>query len=489
MGVRFPPGAPKVKKLQLPRPPTTCGDAEVVPPLFAGNVDNSLTIMKKNPYKLLPQKIADVDDMMTEEQREINETREKNFEIEAVKKTVESLRIEARIEESSAETILDVLKRQTLIRELLHNKEGLTTLREAKTGSPEALEKLRLLCMGVWLESTSTFAINSEGGLNVDIIDGELHLSGEIAEQKNMLYRQAIIRQIERWAVMQENGLLGETDESSKTVLDVGSGTLIVSTMMRKRFPNAEITSVEPGLVSPKTVAIAEKKNIELIHGGLQEIGGTKKYDYIILHFVLEHSVKQAKDLVRESLKRLADGGEISIAVPNFDAFHREVETAIGMNQRNPETRLSQHDHFSGHQIIFTKESLIALIQEVMEEEGLSLPIHAKTILPRPFAFNTLCAMNEHKELLNLEKAGNIPYLQNNGSVLCITVGGKTEKVETQPTADNGEKTKEIFRKLISKFIKSSPDTAEQFRKKAFMAFLEERYPDLLETADIRVAA
>ncbi len=418
---------------------------------------------------------------------ESREAREKNFEVEevaTVERAVELLRTEARIEASSAETILDVLRRATLVRELLQNKEGLSTLREASTGNPEALEKLRLLCMGVWLESTSTFAINDDGELNVAIVDGELHLSGEIAEQKNMLYRQAVIRQIERWAVMQANGLLGESEESSKKVLDVGSGTLIAATMMRKRFPNAEITGVEPGLVTQKTVAIAEKKHIELLHGQLEKVEKDKKYDYVILHFVLEHSVKQARDLIRESLKRLADGGEISIAVPNFDAFHREIETAIGMNRRDPETRLSQHDNFSGHQIIFTKDTLVALIQDVMKEEGLSLPIQAKTILPRPFAFNTLCAMYEQEELLALEKSGNMPEMEDKGSVLCITIGGGAEKREALQAVDRSGNTKQIFKKLIDKFIASSPETAEQYRKKALLAFLEETYPDLVAEKD-----
>lgn len=417
---------------------------------------------------------------MTDGQREMSESREKDFEVAAVVNKVESLLTEARIEETAAETILDFLKRPYLVKELLHNKEALTAVREAKTGSPEVLEKLRLLCMGVWLESTSTFAIDNDGELSGEVVDGELRLSGEVAKQENMLYRQAIIRQIERWAVMQENGLLGEIDKSEKRVLDVGPGTLIASTMMRKRFPNGKITGVEPGLITPKTEAIAKKKDIELIRGGIEKVPAGRKYDYVMLHFVLEHSVKQAKDLVRESLRRLDKDGEISIAAPNFDAFHREVEAAIGMNQRNAETRLSQHDHLSGHQVIFTKEALVVLIEEVMKEEGISLPVRAKTILPRPFAFNTLCALNEHKDLLELGKSGNIPGMEEKGSVLCIKVGGRNEEMEFKPSADSGKKTREIFRKLITKFIESSPDIAEQFRKQAFMAFLEEKYPDLL---------
>lgn len=395
--------------------------------------------------------------------------------LEALDFRIDDVLATAPIKPEDADTIRDVLQRRALKEMLLANPEGRPAIEAASTGDLEAIEKLRLLCQGVWLESTNTFAISEEGELVIDVANGELQLAPEVtANEHEALYRQAILRQIERDMVMDFNGLKGPISDLPKNVLDVGSGTLIGSSMMRRRFPQGDITAVEPGFISEKTRAIAEKKDIELVHGGLDEVSEARKFDTIILHFVLEHSVDQARDLVRQALRRLAEGGEISIAVPNFDAFHRELETTLKMNQRDPNSRLSLHDNLSGHQVIFTKEKLLALIHEVMQEEGVELPVEANTILPRPFAFNELAAANRHRQLLDLEKGGHIPGMEEKGSVLCITIGQKDGSSQHMER-DSGEETRRLFTEIIEQYLEKRPKARNDVTE-----FLKTNYPELL---------
>lgn len=392
--------------------------------------------------------------------------------IENLNERILTLFRDKQIKRGDAETIRDVLQRHVLRDMLLDNPEGVSALEAAQTGGHDAIEKLRLLCQGVWLESTNTFAIDEQGDLAIDVVGGELKLAPEIeANERKALYRQAILRQIERNEVFKANGLLGQKSEEEKHILDVGSGTLIGSAMMRREFPNAKITAVEPGLISSKTKSIAESKQIDLIHGELGQVNEAEKYDTIILHFILEHSVDQARDLLKQAVRHLAPGGRISIAVPNFDAFHRELETALGMNKRDSDTRLSSHDNLSGHQIIFSREKLTGLISEVLSEERTSLPVEARTILPRPFAFNTLAAQKQQRLLLDLDQGGNIPGMEEKGSVLCITIGsqeGKPEQIQ------GGEETAALFKEILSAYTAEHPE-----EEPTIASFLKDKYPEL----------
>lgn len=400
---------------------------------------------------------------------------QQNDIIQKVNKKIDLLLEKQELRSEDGETIKDVLDRHSLREMLLEHPEGLPALQSVSVGEDGSVERLRLLCQGVWLESTNTFAIEENGELAISIQGNELYLSPEIeAQERKALFRQAILRQIEREIVFDTNGLKGESSDSPKRILDIGSGTLIGSSMMRKRFPQGEITAVEPGFISSKTQNVAQNNGINLIHAGIESIETDKKYDVILLHFVLEHSVDQARELLRQALRRISDTGRISIAVPNFNAFHRELETLLQMNKRDPVSRLSLHDNLSGHQIIFSKENLVGLIKEVMEEEGINLPIQASTVLPRPFAFNNLSAMNRHRDLLELEKGGSIDGMEDSASVLCITIGVEEESAQNIQRG-SGEKTKQIFFEILNQYIDKNPEQEEIIKR-----FIAEKYPSLL---------
>ena len=298
----------------------------------------------------------------------------------------------------------------------------------------DGFDKLRKLCMGVWLENCSSFAISDEGKMLVKC-DGKQVVFDDVfqehlddkSDEASTYYRQAALRQIERYYVMAANGLF-EEQFRPKRIADIGSGTLIASVMMHDRLPDAHIDAYEPGLISPKSTAIAQKTGITLHASEFHADEASPKYDLIMLHFVLEHDEAQARELIRNALHMLAPGGKISISVPNYNAHHREQELLLKMNKRDPNTRLSAHDVLSGHQIIFTPEQLAAMIEEIKKEENLEIPLQMQTILPRPFAFNTMIGLSKDDTLLDtLEREGHPKGLQQQGSVIAISLGAPSQ--------------------------------------------------------------
>jgi 2-polyprenyl-3-methyl-5-hydroxy-6-metoxy-1,4-benzoquinol methylase len=381
---------------------------------------------------------------------------------------------------ASANTIMDVCNNDLLIKELRHNQEFLDIISNFSQVDKKTIEKLRLICMDSWLESTSTLAINADGTLNISVVDGKLWYRKNKLDFSNTLWQQAVLRQIERWAVLNENGLYKQIDHGEPKILDIGSGTLITSVMLKLQHKNAHITAIEPGFISEKTKQIAEKHNITLYNNDIDAIPANTKYDCILLHFVLEHSVKEAKRILKKALAHLAPSGFISIAVPNYHSFHREIETAIDLNQRIKKNRLSYHDRLSGHQVIFTEKELRDLINEVLSTEKRQPAVWSHSILSRPFAFNVLCQLNECTILLDIAKSESNTVLNNEGSVICAVIGN-TKYRENKIIYPQKKTTEQLFKYLIKKFIDSNHPEISEKNKTDLITALKKNYAFLVD--------
>lgn len=399
----------------------------------------------------------------------------KNILILEIKKKIIQLTQKKRVSSEDSQTILECLRIPLLRESLLNIKEInsiFTNIIEKEDYN--SLEKLRLLCQGIWLEETNGFALSTEGDILIGYNQNKLYVSNQIKDKTQMLHRQAIMRQIERLSVFEQNSL---TSVNPKTILDVGAGTLIGSTMLRKLYPKSLIDALEPGYISKKVVNISKNKNINLIHNTIQKFKPTQKYDLIIMHFILEHSIKEAKELIAFSLNHLSEKGKISICVPNYDSFHREFETYINLNRRDKKSRLSLHDFFSGHQVIFSKIELESLIKEVLTKENKELEVQSSTILPRPFAFNIMGGLKKHKMLFTLEKNGHIRGMSDKGSVLCFTIGNTSEHTISIEKKDS---TTQEFRKLIEIYLHNLKKHKLQHYLRA-IEFLQKNYPNLID--------
>ncbi len=387
----------------------------------------------------------------------------KSFNDDNVKTLKEKLRLytkQGKIEPLDAQTVLRVFTitsfQQFLEAENFDHAEQLIVAIINATDEKTTLthfEELRKVCMGVWLEQCSGFAINNNGDLEVNIDKTGVtfsdkfnaHLTNQTKSIIPTFYRQATFRQIERYFVMKANGLFDQ-DFKPKTIADIGAGSLIGAAMMRDTYPEATITAYEPGLIREKTLKIAQKKNITLINESLESYQPDQKFDLILLHFVLEHDRKQAQSLIKEALKRLSKNGKISIAVPNFEAWHREFETVQNMNKRDPITRLSTHDIMSGHQIIFSVEELMQIITEAQKEQGYHFATQAQTILPRPLSFIKIMAQTPDNQILyDLEQQGHPKGKSHQGSVIAATIGHSS----LYRTPESTEDLPALFQSLI----------------------------------------
>jgi SAM-dependent methyltransferase len=345
-------------------------------------------------------------------------------------------------------TILGVFARPAFL-EFLLAEEGeaiagaIETLRRPAADKTPVFENLRKLSMGVWLEQCSSFAIDEQGELQINIDDDGVSFSDDFKrhlESKKLdgvtstFYRQAALRQIERYVLLKANGLF-DAGFHPRRIADIGSGTGIAAVMMREAHPQALIDMYEPGLVSEKTRSIARARNIHLREDFFSAAGEDEPYDLIMLNFVLEHDKAQSRELLRQALTKLAPGGKIAIGVPNFEAFHRANELDKGLSDRDPATRLSAHDSLSGHRVIFRVEDLVELIHEVQQEAGSDHPVYAQTILPRPYSFNQMLGRTRSDTALyDMEREGHLRGQEGMGSVTAITIGGTKPAYNTPVT-------------------------------------------------------
>lgn len=350
----------------------------------------------------------------------------------------------------------------------------------------EHIETLRKLCMSIWLESINTLAIDNESNLLVDIQNDKLLISDTAKDKNDLCYRQAIIRQIERWVVMDAHGLFALPSNMGQglKMLDIGAGTCINDVVMKNKFPNIEIDAVEPGIESSKTKAIVEKMNINFIRGEIKDVPETE-YDIILLQFILEHDLKGAKEIIREALGRLSPQGIIAIAVPNKKAFHRKLEAATDNKLRDPRTGLSPLDRLIGHQIIFDQTQLLAIIRQAMNEKSLKYPLHISTILPRPCSFDTLVDLGQHKKLFEFERYGYLPGLEDQGSVLCVTIGN-IKPVSILRKKYNPKRGILLFRHIIYKLLdKDFSKTGNREKGLKTIDYLSKNYPQIVSYKEL----
>lgn len=151
-------------------------------------------------------------------------------------------------------------------------------------------------------------------------------------------------------------GALAEVSALDK-VLDIGTGTGVISLMLAQRFPDAKIDAVE---IDSSASATARNNfalspfsdRLQLIDSSFQEYGkrgDVTKYDLIVTNppFFLnslknpDHQKKLARhaekgfyeDLIRFVQERLSQKGEFWLILPSEAAFQtRELAKAVGLH-------------------------------------------------------------------------------------------------------------------------------------------------------------
>ena len=138
--------------------------------------------------------------------------------------------------------------------------------------------------------------------------------------------------------------LLGAWAGGGRRVLDVGTGSGLIALMMAQRFPDAEITAVdiEPGACAQAVENVGCSPfagRIRVVESSLQDFRGGE-YDAIVCNPPFYQNTLKSKnaartmarsaetlpfgDLFRHASRLLADGGVLSVVVP--DAVRRDFD-------------------------------------------------------------------------------------------------------------------------------------------------------------------
>lgn len=354
------------------------------------------------------------------------------------------------IDHQMQKNMLKVINNEYYRNEFLDLPQGVKLLEDLLVrNEPDAAKILCIYLMDIYLIMTSDSVTDHSGKLLVRELNGNLEISPEIYKRplrRRMLIPMGIATHIERMAVLKANNLM---NMSPRSILDIGAGTLIVSKMLRERYGQAKIVAVEPGIITEKAQQVGQNNDIAIHHGKIETLEDPEKFDLITLHFVLEHDIKDSEKILEAAMKKLAEGGTISIAVPNYNAFHRDLELAMGISDRDPVTKLSPIDRLRGHGKIFSIQEMLEMVAKVQAKLGTQLPVHAKTILPRPFSFNEIADIKEHETIYKLEQAGNPAGMEDRGSVIVLTIGNTaqaTAQADNQAALEDFKKITDGYR-------------------------------------------
>lgn len=146
---------------------------------------------------------------------------------------------------------------------------------------------------------------------------------------------------------------------------------------------------------------------VNIIETYFENFETNKKYDNIIMGFILEHV--ENPDLILEKYKKLlSKNGKIFIAVPNAESLHRQIGFEAGY--MSDLKSLSESDLLLGHRRYYDKKELLELAKrhqmKVLSIEGIFL---------KPLTTSQLQTLELSKEIINgmLEMGKKYPELSN----------------------------------------------------------------------------
>lgn len=135
------------------------------------------------------------------------------------------------------------------------------------------------------------------------------------------------------------------------------------------------------------------ENNIDIVHTYFEDYETEKRFDVVILGFILEH-VEDPLYILKKYATLLNENGRLFLAVPNAESLHRRIGHAAGIL---PDMlQLAETDYLYGHKRYFTHESLRNLCQaaglRVCREEGLYL---------KPFTTRQILSLNLDASILD----------------------------------------------------------------------------------------
>ncbi len=148
-------------------------------------------------------------------------------------------------------------------------------------------------------------------------------------------------------------------------------------------------------------------EKIEIIETYFEYFETEKKYDYIIMGFILEH-VEDPSIILEKYKKTLTKNGKIFIAVPNAESLHRQIGFHAGLMDNL--TSLSESDLLLGHRRYYT----LANLKELAHNHNMKIS-SIEGIFLKPFTTSQLQSLQLSDKIINgmLEMGKKYPELSN----------------------------------------------------------------------------
>ncbi|MCQ1769260.1 class I SAM-dependent methyltransferase [Neorhizobium galegae] len=161
--------------------------------------------------------------------------------------------------------------------------------------------------------------------------------------------------------------------EPGNNVLELGIGHGYTCNHFSDYFHHYVVIDGSESVISNfKQVFPASKA--EIVEGFFEDFSSERKFDVIIMGFVLEH-VDRPKDILEKYRELLAPGGRCFVSVPNAESLHRRFGAAAGLLDNV--LTLGEGDLVLGHQRYYTVASLTSELEEagysIQRKEGIFL--------------------------------------------------------------------------------------------------------------------
>lgn len=189
-----------------------------------------------------------------------------------------------------------------------------------------------------------------------------------------------------------------------QSVLELGLGHGFATNLFSDRFSEHLVIEGSEAVIYNFREMFPDCK-VEIRNEFFETFDTSKKFDLIVMGFVLEH-VEDPVLLLKKFIGLLSEKGKIYIAVPNAEVLNRRLGHLAGML---PDlTELSEHDQLLGHRRYYTVNSLTSDI----EAAGLRINT-LEGIYLKPFTTSQIASLNFNSSIIQAlcEVGVNYPEL------------------------------------------------------------------------------
>ena len=146
-----------------------------------------------------------------------------------------------------------------------------------------------------------------------------------------------------------------------RSALELGVGDQIWTPMLVQKFAHVTTLDGSSDLLAAMKARIRSKR-WNPVHTFFEEYKPLRRFDIVLITFVLEHVDDPLLILRMARQNWLRKGGTLAVAVPHALSLHRRLAVAMGLIQTPQE--LGTTDHRMGHLRCFTYTEMQVLLQK-----------------------------------------------------------------------------------------------------------------------------